>query len=201
MKFRTIDIEGDGLKSSINQKLFPNGNHFDPDTIMWCITFCNQDYDTLTLVKKLPSVKRMVHGVKDMLNSSYHELTTVIPKFIDNHEIIEFTDWNEFLKEITWQIMISEGDIYSKGYGKYNYDAMVLKANYERNNIYDGVSKLIKSVNPTKWDKTFEQVKNYIIPNQEFTERGIKHNIEDAIQLAQRINNKEVNNDRSGSKN
>ena len=201
MKFRTIDIEGDGLKSSINQKLFPNGNHFDPDTIMWCITFCNQDYDTLTLVKKLPSVKRMVHGVKDMLNSSYHEITTVIPKVIDNHEIIEFTDWNEFLKEITWQIMISEGDIYSKGYGKYNYDAMVLKANYERNNIYDGVSKLIKSVNPTKWDKTFEQVKNYIIPNQEFTERGIKHNIEDAIQLAQRINNKEVNNDRSGSKN
>ena len=201
MKFRTIDIEGDGLKSSINQKLFPNGNHFDPDTIMWCITFCNQDYDTLTLVKKLPSVKRMVHGVKDMLNSSYHELTTVIPKFIDNHEIIEFTDWNEFLKEITWQIMISEGDIYSKGYGKYNYDAMVLKANYERNNVYDGVSKLIKSVNPTKWDKTFEQVKNYIIPNQEFTERGIKHNIEDAIQLAQRINNKEVNNDRTGSKN
>lgn len=193
MKFRTIDIEGDGLKSSINQKLFPNGNHFDPDTIMWCITFCDQDYNTLTLVKKLPSVKRMVHGVKDMLNSSYHELTTVIPKVIDNHEIIEFTEWNEFLKEITWQIMISEGDIYSKGYGKYNYDAMVLKANYERNNVFDGVSKLIKSVIPTKWDKTFEQVKNYIVPNQEFTERGIKHNIEDAIQLAQRINNKEVN--------
>lgn len=192
MKFRTIDIEGDGLKSSINQKLFPNGNHFDPDTIMWCITFCDQDYDTLTLVKKLPPEKRMVHGVKDMLNSSYHEITTVIPKVIDNHEIIEFTDWQEFLKEITWQIMISEGDIYSKGYGKYNYDAMVLKANYERNNVYDGVSKLIKSVNPTKWDKTFEQVKNYIVPNQEFTERGIKHNIEDAIQLAQRINNKEV---------
>ena len=182
----------DGLKSSINQKLFPNGNHFDPDTIMWCITFCDQDYNTLTLVKKLPSVKRMVHGVKDMLNSSYHEITTVIPKAIDNHEIIEFTDWQEFLKEITWQIMISEGDIYSKGYGKYNYDAMVLKVNYERNNVYDGVSKLIKSVIPTKWDKTFEQVKNYIIPNQEFTERGIKHNIEDAIQLAQRINNKEV---------
>ena len=192
MKFRTIDIEGDGLKSSINQKLFPNGNHFDPDTIMWCITFCDQDYDTLTLVKKLPPEKRKVHGVKDMLNSSYHEITTVIPKVIDNHEIIEFTDWQEFLKEITWQIMISEGDIYSKGYGKYNYDAMVLKANYERNNVYDGVSKLIKSVNPTKWDKTFEQVKNYIVPNQEFTERGIKHNIEDAIQLAQRINNKEI---------
>lgn len=182
----------DGLKSSINQKLFPNGNHFDPDTIMWCITFCDQDYNTLTLVKKLPPEKRMVHGVKDMLNSSYHEITTVIPKIIDNHEIIEFTDWQEFLKEITWQIMISEGDIYSKGYGEYNYDAMVLKANYERNNVYDGVSKLIKSVNPTKWDKTFEQVKNYIVPNQEFTERGIKHNIEDAIQLAQRINNKEI---------
>lgn len=192
MKFRTIDIEGDGLKSSINQKLFPNGNHFDPDTIMWCVTFCDQDYNTLTLVKKLPSVKRMVHGVKDMLNSSYHEIKTVIPKVIDNHEIMEFTDWNEFLKEITWQIMISEGDIYAKGYGKYNYDAMVLKANYERNNVYDGVSKLIKSVSPIKWDKTFEQVKNYIIPNQEFTERGIRHNIEDAIQLAKRINNKEI---------
>lgn len=182
----------DGLKSSINQKLFPNGNHFDPDTIMWCITFCDQDYNTLTLVKKLPPDRRMVRGVTDMLNSSYHEITTVIPNSIDNHQIIEFTNWNDYLKEITWQIMISEGDIYSKGYGKYNYDAMVLKANYERNNVYDGVSKLIKSVNPTKWDKTFEQVKNYIVPNQEFTERGIKHNIEDAIQLAQRINNKEI---------
>lgn len=193
MKFRTIDIEGDGIKVSINQKLFPNGNHFDPDTIMWCITFCDQDYNTLTLVKKLPPETRVINGVTGKgRTSSYHETSTIIPKFIDNHEIIEFTEWDEYLKEITWQIMISDGDIYSKGYGKYNYDAMVLNANYKRNNIYDGVSKLIKPVNPTKWDKTFEQVKNYRIPNQEFTERGIKHNIEDAIQLAQRINNKEV---------
>jgi hypothetical protein len=192
MKFRTIDIEGDG-NTTINKRLFPDGNHFDPDTIMWCITFCDQDYNTLTLVKKLPPETRVINGVTGKgKTNSYHEITTVIPKVIDNHEIIEFTDWNDYLKEITWQIMISDGDIYSKGYGKYNYDAMVLKANYERNNIYDGVSKLIKSVNPTKWDKTFEQVKNYRVPNQEFTERGIKHNIEDAIQLAQRINNKEI---------
>lgn len=193
MKFRTIDIEGDG-NTYVNKRLFPDGNHFDPDTIMWCITFCDQDYNTLTLVKKLPPETRVINGVtgKDR-TVARHELTTVIPKVIDNHEIVEFTDWKEFLKEITWQIMISSGDIYSKGYGKYNYDAMVLKANFDRNDMFDGVSHLIKSVNTTKWEETTRQTKKGgWIPNQEFTENGIKHNIEDAIQLAQRINNKEV---------
>lgn len=193
MKFRTIDIEGDG-NTYVNKRLFPDGNHFDPDTIMWCITFCDQDYNTLTLVKKLPPETRVINGVtrKDR-TVARHELTTVIPKVIDNHEIVEFTDWKEFLKEITWQIMISGGDIYSKGYGKYNYDAMVLKANFDRNDMFDGVSHLIKSVNTTKWEETTRQTKKGgWIPNQEFTENGIKHNIEDAIQLAQRINNKEV---------
>jgi len=193
MKFRTIDIEGDG-NTYVNKRLFPEGNHFDPDTIMWCITFCDQDYNTLTLVKKLPPETRVINGVNGKDRTvARHELTTVIPRFIDNHEIVEFTDWKEFLKEITWQIMISGGDIYSKGYGKYNYDAMVLKANFDRNDMFDGVSHLIKSVNTTKWEETTRQTKKGgWIPNQEFTENGIKHNIEDAIQLAQRINNKEV---------
>lgn len=35
----TIDIEGDGLDRSINKRLFPNGNHFDPDTRIWCVSF------------------------------------------------------------------------------------------------------------------------------------------------------------------
>lgn len=193
MKFRTIDIEADG-NTKVNKRLFPDGNHFDPDSIMWCVTFCDQDYNTLTLVKKLPHETRVINGVtgKDR-TVARHELTTVIPKIIDNHEIVEFTDWKEFLKEITWQIMISCGDIYSKGYGKYNYDAMVLKANFDRNDMYDGVSHLIKSVNTTKWEETTCQIKKGgWVPNQEFTENGIKHNIEDAIQLAQRINNNEV---------
>ena len=137
MKFRTIDIEGDG-NTTINKRLFPDADHFDPDTIMWCITFCDQDYNTLTLVKKLPHETRIINGVTGKgRTNSYHEISTVIPNSIDNHQIIEFTNWNDYLKEITWQIMISSGDIYAKGYGEYNYDAMVLKANFERNNIYD----------------------------------------------------------------
>lgn len=190
MKFRTIDIEGDGIKREINQQLFPEGNHFDPGTIMWCVTFCDQDYNTLTLVKKLPETSRYIkNGIS---TQSVHYKDTIVPSVIDGHEIKEFTDWTEFIKEIIWQIMISEGNVYSKGYGKYNFDAQVLKANIERNHLYDGVSHLIKTVNPTKWDKTHPQVTERGTRNQIFIERGIRHNIEDAIQLAQRINNNEV---------
>jgi hypothetical protein len=194
MKFRTIDIEGD-CNTTINKRLFPEGNHFDPDTIIWCVTFCDQDYNTLTLVKKLPPDTRVINGVTGKgRTSSYHERRTVIPTEIDGHVIKEFTEWKEFLCQITREIMYSNGPyVYSKGYGKYNYDAMVLKANMERNDLHDTASQFIKCISPSVWEETYRQVKKKdYVPNQKFTENGIRHNIEDAIQLAKRINNKEV---------
>lgn len=192
MNFRTIDIEGDG-NTYDNKRLFPEGNHFDPDTIIWCVTFCNQDYETITLVKKLPNTTRVIRGVTGTGRTrAVHEAKTVIPNEIDGHVVKEFTDWQSFLTEIAWEIMITDGPLFSKGYGKYNYDAMVLKANFERNARYDMASRYIKSVRPSVWEETHAQVRKGVKPNQEYTEDGIRHNIEDAVQLAKRINNREV---------
>ena len=165
MKFRTIDIEGDG-NTTVNKRLFPKGNHFDPDTIMWVVTFCDQDYNTLTLE------------------------SSRVPKEIDGHKVVEFTEWSEYLKEIVWQIMISDGNVYSKAYGLYNFDSQVLKANLERNNMYDGVSRFIKSINVPGylWKETHKQVTVPGTPNERFMVTGIRHNMEDSIQLAEIIN-------------
>lgn len=196
-KFRTIDIEGDG-NSSQNKKLFPEGNHFDPGTLIWCVTFCDQDYDTLTLVKKLPETPRIIKGTTgNGMTKAVHKVSTVIPEEIDGHKVVEFTDWKSYLNEIMWQMVITDGEIYSKGYGKYNYDMLVLKSNLERNNLYTGYADVIRHVNTVKWDNTAAQVHtDEYVPNQEYVINGIRHNIEDAVQLAYRINNKEVYNGR-----
>lgn len=38
-----IDVEGDARNSNDNRRRFPNGIHYDPDTIVWCITFAFKD--------------------------------------------------------------------------------------------------------------------------------------------------------------
>lgn len=192
MKFRTIDIEGDGLYRTLNQKLFPEGNHFDPGTIIWCVTFCDQDYNTLTLVKKLPETPR--HVKDGVYTKAVHYRDSVVPKEIDGHVIKEFTDNLEFMKEISWQIMISDGKIYAKGYKDYNYDSMLFRTYCKRNNFYgDFAANFITVVNPTVWEETHGQVKRgQWISNQDYMVTGIRHNIEDAMQLAKRINNGEV---------
>ena len=190
MKFRTIDIEGDG-NTTVNKRLFPKGNHFDPDTIMWVVTFCDQDYNTLTLVKKLPPTTRVINGITSKgRTGSYHLESSRVPKEIDGHKVVEFTEWSEYLKEIVWQIMISDGNVYSKAYGLYNFDSQVLKANLERNNMYDGVSRFIKSINVPGylWKETHKQVTVPGTPNERFMVTGIRHNMEDSIQLAEIIN-------------
>lgn len=52
----TLDVEGDGLDRDINQKLFPDGAHIDPNSRVWCATFTirhNQGVNTYTFVSKL----------------------------------------------------------------------------------------------------------------------------------------------------
>jgi hypothetical protein len=192
MKFRTIDIEGDGLYRSLNQKLFPEGNHFDPGTIIWCVTFCDQDYSTLTLVKKLPETPR--HVKDGVYTKAVHYRDSVVPKEIDGHVIKEFTDTKEFIKEIFWQIMISSGNLYAKGYKEYNYDAMLLKSYFDRHGFHGDIAvNWVKTVEPTVWEETPKQVKTgQWVSNQDYMVTGIRHNIQDTLQLAQRINNHEV---------
>lgn len=192
IKFRSIDIEGDGLYRTMNQKLFPEGNHFDPGTIVWCVTFCDQDYNTLTLVKKLPDTPR--HVKDGVYTKAVHYKDSVVPKEIEGHAVVEFTDTKEFIKEIVWQIMITSGDLYAKGYKEFNYDAMLLKSYFDRNNFYGDVAvNCIKAVEPTVWKETPKQIRTgQWISNQDYMVTGIKHNIEDTLQLAQRINKHEI---------
>ena len=193
MKFRTIDCEADGLYRTLNQKLFPEGNHFDPGSILWCVTFCDQDYNTLTLVKKLPETPR--HVKDGHYTKAVHYKDSIVPKEIDGHKVVEYTETSVFLKAIFMEIMMGSGDIYCKGYREYNYDAMLLKSYFSRNgmefcNIY---FNLLKAVNPKSWEETSNQVKSgQWISNQDYMVTGIRHNIEDAMQLAKRINNGEV---------
>lgn len=192
MKFMTIDIEGDGLYRTLNQKLFPEGNHFDPGTIIWCVSFCDQDYNTTTYVKKLSDKPRLV---KDgVYTKAVHYKDSVVPKDIEGHEITEFTDTMKFINAIMMKIMMSPGYTYCKGYKGYNYDAMLLKSFCDRNNYYGDLAiEYVKPIEPSVWSETHNQIKSgNWIDNQTYMVNGIKHNIEDAIQLAQRINNKEV---------
>jgi hypothetical protein len=65
-KIAIIDLEGDGAKATINQQLFPNGCHLDPDTRIWCATVVYRDETdwkerftyAATWVCKLPSEPR-----------------------------------------------------------------------------------------------------------------------------------------------
>lgn len=65
-KIAILDLEGDGAKAYINQQLFPDGCHFDPDTRIWCATMVYRDISdwkerftyAATWVCKLPSEPR-----------------------------------------------------------------------------------------------------------------------------------------------
>ena len=192
-EFKTIDIEGDGLAAQINQKLFPEGNHFDPGTIIWCVTVCDQDYNTMTLVHKLPNKSR---PVKDgYWTKAVHYVSSKVPESVDGHKVIEFTDMKDFLREVCSVIYGSK--VYCKAYVSgdmvYNYDRTVLDANIDRYNcLGHTVTRNIEAVRVDNWKRTYNQVKpGQWIDNEQYMINGIRHNIEDAIQLAEKINNGE----------
>lgn len=193
-EFKTIDIEGDGLAAQINQKLFPEGNHFDPGTIIWCVTICDQDYNTTTFVHKLPDKPRPVKN--GYCTKAVHYASSKVPESVDGHKVIEYTDIKDFLREVCSAIYDSK--VYCKGYwdGKelYNYDRTVLEANIDRYGcIGHTVTRNIEALRVDNWKRTCNQVKTgQWIDNEQYMINGIRHNIEDAIQLAKRINNREV---------
>jgi hypothetical protein len=192
-EFKTIDIEGDGLAAAINQKLFPEGNHFDPGTIIWCVTVCDQDYNTITFVHKLPDTPR---PVKDGYSTkAVHYKSSKVPESVDGHKVIEYTNMKDFLRDICSEIYGSK--VYCKGYVSgntvYNYDRTVLDANIDRYGcIGHTVTRNIEAVRVDNWKRTYSQIKpGQWIDNQTYMINGIRHNIEDAVQLAEKINNGE----------
>lgn len=182
MKLVTIDIEGDALVAEINQRLFPEGGHYDPDTRLWCITFTD-DKGTDTYVCKLPTQPRQ--GRK-----AHHKAATKVPKEINGHKVTEVTDYWSFLNTIYLLLKLYKLSGYKicfKGYGKYNYDKDMLEIVFKKFNIdTDVLDCLINVYKATvgRWKESPKQVKKgEYIPNQQYMNNGIKHNIEDSIQL------------------
>lgn len=61
----TFDVEGDGLDRAINQNIFPDGCHLDPNTRCWCATFTirhDNKVDTYTFVSKLNGTRPVTNN-------------------------------------------------------------------------------------------------------------------------------------------
>ena len=79
MRLITIDLEGDANVQQCKE-FFKDGNHFDKDTIPWCISFYNGE-DLNTIVCKLPEDTRPIYkdGIVVGRTRSYHCRDTKVP--------------------------------------------------------------------------------------------------------------------------
>lgn len=144
----TFDLEGDGLKAEVNQKLFPDGNHQDPNTRLWCATLTYKEYNKLiteTYVAKLPASYRLVKDA--VYNNSIHDKATKVPKkVIVKDEWLNGCEYEQHIYELNneWELIktvihhLINADymgykIYCKGYGaEYNYDYLALLNSFHR---------------------------------------------------------------------
>lgn len=204
MKYWTIDLEGDGLRRSLNQQAFGwNFGNFDPETRIWCCTICGPKEDgsmgRRTFVCKLPPVpRRLISPVK--IGDSYvwntqavHEELTRIPDFIREDDGFEADMYRDFLWALEHRLSTAckKGiTVYFKPYGKFEYDKELLRVNFEKFNLDVDVLKCLKPYNIPEgaWKETAQQVIVGGVPNQEYMNKGIKHNMEDAKQLYEIIN-------------
>lgn len=168
----TLDLEGDGLKKEINQKLFPTGCHFDPGTRIWCATFTTRKEGlirTATYVTKLngtrPVYVKDANGNDRMagMTTAEHYASTVIPtevksRFGEHHTIIACDTINSLTKQITMALGLLSGnyEIWIKGYrdkegNYYKYDQIALL-----NSLY----KLWPEVDENVIDKQFNDTLN-----------------------------------------
>lgn len=235
----TIDIEGDGLHRSINQKLFPDGCHLDPNTRIWSVTFTMRaspnleatihdmykgEYMTraITYVCKLPDHVRAlksssgeprpywIDDIRHTCTIAKHLKSTVVPCSIDaldklsnlEYEICAIPDYTKFLLVIADIIdnrlpIVRQGKnlpLISKGYkskeGKeYNYDYLVLKNACNKYGVnFDG-SHMIELSDIPNLESIAQVEPGNDIPNQEYMNIGVQHNIEDALKLSDYVYN------------
>lgn len=137
----TLDLEGDGLKKEINQKLFPTGCHFDPGTRIWCSTFTTRIdgvIRTYTFTTKLNGTRAVYvpdsNGNPRMagMTTAEHYDSTVIPTEIDtvfgHHKIRPCETSDKFIKSIINALaqLASHYEIWIKGYNGYKYDQIAI---------------------------------------------------------------------------
>lgn len=166
----------------------PSGNHFNPNTRIWCCSICKNE-ETLALVCKLPP--------KPLPGSSlYHEAKVIVPRNFAGAKVREITSYEDFLKAIESILLLLKKrsvPVYFKGYGKeYNYDKDLLKANFNKYGLSDDSLEVLKNAYELRsfedWKETSNQIKKgTFVPNQRFFFAGLQHCIEDAEQLYKHI--------------
>lgn len=210
-KIVTLDLEGDGLKKEINQKLFPTGCHIDPNTRIWCATFTARldgQIVTSTYTTKLNGTRAVyVNGIMSGMTTAEHYESTVIPTEIDtvfgHHQIRAFKDERDLFVSLIRNLMIlsNKYEVWIKGYNGYKYDYLALMNSMIRlwpNTNMTKVTEFMNDVISLKfrdaaaefpklqvnWPGTTEQVQiGNFKDNQTYMNTGIIHNIEDSYQL------------------
>lgn len=210
-KIVTLDLEGDGLKKEVNQKLFPTGCHFDPGTRIWCATFTtriNGQIRTSTLTTKLNGTRAIyVNSRMVGMTTAEHYESTVIPTEIDtvfgHHKITTYKDEMDLFTKLIRDLMIlgNKYEIWIKGYNGYLYDYIAIMNSMKRLWPVTDMNKVMNFMNnvisikfrdaaaefpklQVNWPGTTEQVQiGDFKDNQTYMNTGIIHNIEDSYQL------------------
>lgn len=187
-------VNGDGVHRDINQSIFPEGNHFDPNTTIWCVTFCSNLNYSRTYFKKLPdkdhrrNVIRPDGTIWGTVNS-YHNPESQPYDYSDKTKFCNYSDrtYEDFLRALARYIQSfkDEGDtLYFKSYKDYEYDKDLLTVNFNKYNIDTECLSCLKAVN-IRTPSTWQQIKDP--DNEKFMNNGIRHNIEDAYILCESI--------------
>ena len=211
-KIVTLDLEGDGLKKEINQKLFPTGCHIDPGTRIWCATFTSRTNNgqiiTQTYTTKLNGTRAVyVNGRMAGMTTAEHYDSTVITTEIDtvfgHHQIRAFKDEKDLFISLIRDLMTlgNKYEIWIKGYNGYKYDYLALMNSMIRLWPDTNMTKVTEFMNDVisikfrdaaaefpklqvNWPGTTEQVQiGDFKENQTYMNTGIIHNIEDSYQL------------------
>lgn len=193
-----LDLEGDALNRFYNRQVFPFGNHFDPDTRIWCCSIYGGNNNIVTYCCKLPPITRTLprpykdkYGNEYWTTSSKHLASTIIPMKLNGYNITAIDDYQEFLNRINVVLGIAKdfkAIVYFKGFGlKHDYDYELLKVNFNKYNIPTNNLSVLRNAYKDftiPWTPTSAQVQSgQSIPNQEYIEKGIIHNIEDVQEL------------------
>lgn len=188
--FITIDLEGDANVQQCKE-FFREGNHFDKDTIPWCISFYNGE-DLNTIVCKLPEDTRPIYkdGVVVGRTRSYHCKDTKVPNnCIECRNLKEFADkvhaYLKIFKDRNIPVIFKAYPVDNK---LYYYDKDVLNLLFNRYNLDTSVLTILKGID-IKTNPTRRQIKKgSFTDNQTYLEIGIEHNRQDVVELYRAIN-------------
>lgn len=203
-KYVTLDCEADGLNKEYNRQVFPEGNHFDPESRIWSVTFCRPDMRTITYVSMIPNTRQLPRSYRHkngtLMNRTlaYHEITNIVPKSVvindgTFHSVKEITVYTEYLTKLRDMIAACPLQIAFKGFGAHDYDVDLLKVNFDRYHIEYDKEMFSKFVNinivNADWKATHRQTQaGHYTTNQQYMVNGIIHNIEDTVELQEYLN-------------